>query len=454
MGGGESITMMSASAARSFVALSAALVVGAAFPARATDTPTAPNAQPQAPRSLSLEQAVRLALQSQPQLAIAESQLSSSRNRLVETNSSYYPQITPSIQHTSRRSSYRTGGETLVQRSDGTETSVGLRQLVFDMGKREANVAAAKSSVRAAELSLINSRQMVVLNVTNAYYELLRRRELLRVQEAAVERAKTTFEATRAFVEAGTVRQIDILQAEADYRNAQVQLGITGNNVRLAEVALRNAIGIDPDQSVTAEEGSPPWPDTKADTDGVSGRIAKAIENRPDLKRDLAYLDADRAAARLARINAGLQVEADVTAGYRFDPDPGDNQVLMATLSFPLFDGGASRARARSAAENIKQTLEQLALARQEIHLAVEEAYLSREEARQRIPASRAASEAARANYEAASASYREGTQTVVDVITARTQLVTAETNLVQALYDYHTADARLKRAIGENDPY
>ena len=33
-------------------------------------------------------------------------------------------------------------------------------------------------------------------------------------------------------------------------------------------------------------------------------------------------------------------------------------------------------------------------------------------------------------------------------------QLVTAETNAVQAIFNYYVADARLKRAIADNDPY
>ncbi len=385
---------------------------------------------------------------------IARSQVATSKARLVDTASSYFPQLTPSLQYTSQGSSYRVGGQTSTQTSDRTETAIGLRQIVFDMGKREASVAAARSGVRASEFSLRSARQTIILNVTTAFYEVLRRRELLRVQETAVERARTTYDATKAFVEAGTVRPIDILQAEADYRNAEVQLGIARNDVRLAEVSLRNAIGLDTAETVTAAEGAPAWPDDKADARNVGAYTARAMDNRPDLKRDLALLDADRASARVARINAGLLVEADLTAGYRFDPDPGNSRMFVTTLSYPLFDGGSARARARTAEETVRQSSEQLKLSRQEIHLAVEEAYLSREEARSRIAAARAASDAAKANFEAASAGYKEGAQTVVDVITARTQLVTAETNLVQSLYDFLTAGARLDRAVGDNDPY
>ncbi|NUQ71783.1 MAG: TolC family protein [Chthonomonadales bacterium] len=406
----------------------------------------------QTPKELTLEQAIDLALDSQPLIAIARSQLSSSKARLTETASTYYPQLTPTLEYLYQRSSYRTGGLTSVSETDRTETAIGLRQKVFDMGLREASVDAARSGVKASEASLSNSRQSVILNVTVAFYEVLRSRELLRVQQTSVERARTTLDATKAYAEAGTVRRIDTLQAESDYRNAMVQLGVAQNNVRLAEVGLRNAMGVSTSDRVTAADVTPARPSSTPDDHPASEYIRRAMEARPDLKRDLALLDADRASARRARISAGPVIEADITGGYRFDPDPGDNRSFIASLSFPLFDGGAAQARVRAARESVKQSEQQLEIARQDIHLAVEEAYLIREEARLRIAAAQSASEAAKANYEAASAGYQEGAQTVLDVITARTQLVTAETNLVQSVYDYHTADARLQRAIGAND--
>lgn len=409
-------------------------------------------AQTKQPRAVSLEEAIRLALDHQPQLVIAKSQLIASRARLTESNASYYPQLSPNIEYRSSRSSYHIGGQTVTQTDDRSEASIALRQLIFDTGKRELSVQAARNNLRAAELSFQNTRQTVILNVTVAYYDVVRRRELLRVQEATVERAKTTLEATKAFAEEGTVRRIDILQAEADYGNARVQLGIARNDLRLAEIALRNAIGLETTDDVTASADAPSEPPEAHDKRSAQDYAADALKNRPDLLRDLAYLEADRASERIARIVAGPQVQADFTAGYRIDPDRGDNQLLLATLTYPLFDGGTTKARVRAASESVKQTQQQIELSRRDIHLAVEQAYLTREEARERVAAARSAAEAARANYEAASEGYKEGVGTVVDVITARTQLVTAETNMVQTLYDYLVADARLQRAVGVND--
>jgi outer membrane protein len=255
-------------------------------------------------------------------------------------------------------------------------------------------------------------------------------------------------------VEAGAAPRKDILQAQADYDNAQVQLIQARNDVRLAAVNLKNAMGILTQTPIMTPDTPLEPPSSEPDTRTVADYLKMAFDARPDLKRELASINANRHSVKAANIHAGLMVQADITEGYRIDPDPGENRVFTTTFSYPLFDAGATRAQVREAKASLEQARQQLELTRQSIQLEVEQAYLLREEARVRIGAAQTALRAARENYTAATEALKEGAGTIIDVITAQTQLVTAETNAVQAIYDFYTADARLKRAIGDNDPY
>jgi outer membrane protein TolC len=156
---------------------------------------------------------------------------------------------------------------------------------------------------------------------------------------------------------------------------------------------------------------------------------------------------------RIAEIESGFQVQADFSEGYRVYPDTGENRQFITSFSYPLFDAGARRAAVRGSRALLEQSQRQFEVSRQAIQLEVEQNYLIREEARIRTQAAEVARRAAQQKYQAAVASRAEGTGNIIDVITAQTQLVTAETSAVQAIYDFHTADARLKRAIAENDP-
>ena len=433
--------------ALSLTALAASTVVVAQSPrSRSTDEDLA--------RPLTLDAAIRVALRTQPLLSIARSQLDAARARSTESLAAYFPQITPSYTYSNQKVTVATAGGSVGVNNDSSTTQITLRQTVYDNGRREVGAAQGRASARAAGYGVLDTRQTVILNVAVAYYEVLRRKELVKVQEASVERARTTLEATRAFASVGTVRRIDTLQAEADYDNAAVQLSQARNDVRLAETSLKSAMGIRTPLAVVLAGDPLPRPGDAGDQSDAAGLIRKAIAARPDLRRSEESLTATRHGVQLSKINAGLQIEADFQAGYQFDPTRGDNRLFTTSLSYPLFDGGLVRSRVREAEAGARQAEDQLELARQDVHAAVEQAFLNRDEARMRLAVTESAVRAARANHEAATDGYKEGASTIVDVITARTQLVTAEINAVQAIFDFYVADARLKRAVGDNDPY
>jgi outer membrane protein len=419
---------------------------------KAQDTPQRadPNRTIDLSAPLTLDQAIQIALANQPQLVIARSQVNSSKARVTQAESSFFPQIEPSYTYSNQTS--RINSRSINNESDVTQ--IQLRQLIFDMGKREESVAQSKKLLRSTEFNLLDTRQRIILNVTNAYLDLLRRRELVKVEQASVERAKTTLEFTKASVEVGTSPRKDILQAQADLDNAQVRLSQAQNSVQIAQVNLKNAMGILTSAVILTPDMPLERPSMQPDTRSAAEYVQIAFEKRPDYKSDLLSIEANRHSVKIANINAGLLVEANLTQGYRFDPDRGENRTFITTFSYPLFDAGFTRAQVRQAKASLEQSQQQLELTRQDIQLEVEQAYILREEARLRIEASEAALRAARENFEAAREAQKEGAGTILDVITAQTQLVTAETNAVQAIFDFYIADARLKRAIGENDRY
>lgn len=415
---------------------------------------TAAEGEPVIDRPLTLEEAITLALENQPALALSQSQVESARSRVARAKSSYFPQLFAGYDYSDSISPFRTDSGRFLNVSKSSVTQVGLQQMLFDTGKRELNVSVSRISQRGAELGYLDTRLDVILNVTLSYYEALRQKELVRVAESGVERSYTTLEATRAFADAGTGPRKDILQAEADYHNSQIDLIQARNNVRIALISLKNAIGVSAPEYVDAAPVNLAPPPPEADTLGSSAYVARAIENRPDLRQQLTFIEADRQSVRVARINAGLQVETNVTQGYRVHPDPGENRAFIFSLSYPLFDGGSRRADVRDAKEQLRRSEVQLKQAHQSVQLDVGQNYLLREEARSRYSVAQIGLRAARLNFEAATESQKEGAGSIIDVITARSQLVVAETNAVQALYDFYVSDARLRRAIGANDPY
>jgi outer membrane protein len=437
---------------------SAALVAAmAAVPTPSMCAPTGGAAQGDLANQLStpltLDRAIRIALDHQQTIRIAGSALEAARARVTEARSAYFPQITPIYQYSNRKAVRVpvSGGSAV---SEGQVAGINATQMIFDTGRRENSVEQSKFLARAAQYTVLDQRQNVILNVTAAFYAYLRNKELVRVAEASVENARTTLEATRAFVEAGTARRIDTFQAEADYANTLVQLSQARNNMRVALAELRNALGIITPVQIVTDDTRPPQPDLKPDTTPLQQYFEQGVASRLDLKSDVESTRAQRRTLNISRIEAGLQVQADVSAGYQLEPERGDDRTFTTTFTYPLFDAGAAGARVHSARASLDRSIQQEQQTRQAIQLEIETAHYQREAARERIGATQSALTAARQNFEAARDSQREGAGDIIAVIQAQTQLVTAETNAVQALYDFHTADAQLRRAVGANDPY
>lgn len=405
----------------------------------------------QVPQPLTLKDAIRIALQKHPSVAIAKNQLEQAKARRQQAEARYFPTISPSATYVNQQTRTALPGfGTRVGSIDETRTDVSLRQTIFDSGQREISAAQARRSVESAEQAYRDAVQQKVLSVTTAYYELLRRMALQKVAEANVQRAQQTVDVVKAQVEVGVAAQKDVLQAEAELANAQVSLIQSRNQVRLAEASLRNELGIGQDVPLQVAEVGDREAEQLPPLGSLEAYLQEAFAQRPDYQRQRISSEIQRLSLRLAQIQSGIQIQSDFVYGRRIDPDPGDTRSFTISASYPLFDGGAARAAVRESRAGYDSALQQIEQLKLTVRLDVEQAYLTRAEAQERLNAARKALEAAQVNYQAALESRKEGVSSLIEVINAQVALVNAETNYVQAIYDLLVADARLQRAVGK----
>ena len=337
--------------------------------------------------------------------------------------------------------------------SSDTRTEVVAAQLnLYDSGRREANVGFARRNVFAAEYGLGNQRQNVILTVTEDYYNLLRTRELVRVQQENVRRAQTTLEAIQAQVQAGAAAQSDTLQAQSDLANAQINLLSSQNDVRIAEAALKNAMGVVATPSLVLADTQIPAPNPTPDAVPLDNYVQTAYTNRLDLKQQQEIVNAQGYNVRIAHINNGVTLNASISEGYQLNPDAGEERSFVVSVGYPLFDGGTTRAGVRSSKAALETDRRDLDALQQNVRLDIEQQYYTRELARQRVQAANVAVQAGQLNYQAALEKQRNGLVNILEVLNAQVQLITAQVSQVQAIYDFYIADARLFRDIGQND--
>jgi outer membrane protein len=416
-------------------------------------------------KPLTLLQAVNLGLTFQNSIAISKTGVDQAAAKLTQAKSSYYPQIIPSYQYNVSLTPAKiyqfdpvTGlpiarlpNQSL---SYTTQTSgITATQLIYDMGQREANVAQSRRSMFSAEYALGDSRQSVILQVSQDYYNLLRYRELIKEDEKSRDRYKETLDIITTQADVGAAAKSDIYQAKANLANAEVTLLQDQSNYRVAEATLKNAIGIVTSQRIILPTAVLPQPNPKPDPNALDQYVKLAYNNRLDVKQQQEVVYAQGYALRLAKIQAGLTIDATISEGYAVEPISGEERILNVSVSYPLFDGGNTRAAVRDNAallEQQRRTLDQL---EQTVRLAVEQSLEVREIARQRVVAAQVAVDAGTENLTVVRAKELNQLAGLVDVIAAETQLDAAGVSLVGAIYDYYVAGAALERSIGVNDP-
>ncbi|MCS7209892.1 MAG: TolC family protein [Fimbriimonadales bacterium] len=400
------------------------------------------------PESLSLEDALRLALQNNGvvRAALADTSVAQARLNAARAN------LFPSLDLSSSATRTRTEGDGITAEATQRQNGLGLEWLVLDNGQRELRIRQSSRALEATRQSARETIRRVLFQTARAYYEALRRKELLQVADAAVRRAETLLAVARAQAEVGTAPQKDVLQAEADLANARVQQIQARNALRLAEADLKRLIGWEAQQPLPAlvAPPAPPAPDPEL---SVAQLWQRARQQRPDLRNAELNLQISKIGLDAARLNSLLRLQITVRGFREYEPNTRTQGSLSVVASYPLFDGGLTRANLREAEAGVESARFRLQQAERDAYAEVESALLSIREAVERLEASRIAIAAAQRNFDAAQESLREGVGTIVEVLTAQLALVTAETNLVQATYDAAIAELQLRLAVGDKLP-
>ncbi len=402
-------------------------------------------------KPLTLADCVQIALTTNPTLVIAGNSVRQASAAVTQTRSAELPSLTfeGSASAAKLRGSSGSAGGALPSRSTSTTswgTDLVLAQTLYQSGLFE-EVRSAKAAERASRFGLDDTRRTVVLNVTQSYYAALAARTLVDVAGRALGSSTQHVDAARARIAQGTAAQADVYPFEVEVAQARLGVITAENQMQTSLTSLKEAIGLPAETSLQlAEElGRPPLAEKLPDL------LQAAYRERPDILQQQAVVRSAQLTLRVAEIQRGPVLDVAGNASYGAgEGSSGAAAQIQAGVSFPLFDGWLTKARADSArftVSSASQMLRQLEIA---VSAEVERSYLNAAEANNRIDASEAAALAAQVSLDAAEGRYLEGIGTVIDVTDAELKLRQAEVDRVQAYYDYNTALAALRAAIGQ----
>src|SRR2546428_2126420 len=296
-------------------------------------------------RVLSVEDAVAIALDTQPNIRARISDYIAAAFRVDQALAPLLPQITGSW--TVARDQNVSGGlapltttTTLGARTVTTWTTttvarVSLSQILFDFGKNFASTEAARKLADFALEDTELQRQLVTQTVKESFTNINFAVRLIQVNQQAVERAELNLRSARGFFEVGTRPKSDVARAEVDLANAKVDLIRARNAERLARVAPATATGLPATTPVQIQDNLLYQPVTLD-----RARLAEdALRQRPEYRQ--ARLNAEANDARLRR--SFRDFFPDITGGGFYRAQRADTNAiweLNLSLNLTLYDGG------------------------------------------------------------------------------------------------------------------
>ncbi|HOU50264.1 MAG: TolC family protein [Smithella sp.] len=391
-----------------------------------------------------LEQCIATALEKHPSLRASAGAVKASESRVGQAKAGYYPQLNLS-------SGYQRIGPTTPHGEtrddfDQYSSSINLGMTLFDFGKTSTQVRIQNLNVNAARADYEDDVAQVILNVKNAYYNLLQTERNRDVAIDTMKQFQQHLDQANAFFRIGTKPKFDVTKAEVDVGNARLNVLKAENAVRVARMTLKDVMGI-------PENADFPIVDNLAYQKSdllLNDALNAAYANRPDLQSVRARREAAERLIHLAQ--KGYYPTLSGSAGYGYsgtDFPLGSGWNAGVALSFPLFSGLSTKYQVEEARANLEILKANEDSIRQAIRLDVEKAYLYVQDTVQQIALSEITVLQARDNYDLASGRYRAGVGSPIEVADATITLNNARANMNTALYNHKIAQAALEKAIG-----
>lgn len=438
--------------------LAALALVG---PAAAEPTPAAPG-EASAAMAGSVQETVKVdfraalkaAVDSSPELQAARARAEGARWSTEEARSAGNPTL--GIEGTYTRldrevAASLSGPNFVVSPQDSYRAALVLRQAVATFGRLHYAVLAGQMAERAALEEYRGLLADELASAADTYLVALLAEEEVTIAEQRLESRQAALRDAEALFEAGTVARFDVLRVRSEATRARQQLIEARNAQQVSRARLASRMGLPPGTDLVLE----PVPFETPPPAEMEEAMRQALSFRPEIQAVLWGLESARARIGLAESqdNPTVALQSQFTSQTAAGMSPGYQWVTGVVLNMPLYDGGATRARAGQAREAVRALEANLEAVRRGVRLDVENSFLNLASRWERISQARQGLEEATEAARVAEVRYGAGLSTSTELLDAQTALVSARQALLAARYGYLGAAVSWNRAISGEFP-
>jgi outer membrane protein len=412
-----------------------------------------PAARAQAPAApgLTLQMALRRALEANASAATARSQVATSQAQVRQLKTSILP-------HVDLESAYIRNSQEVAFDVNGFQAVILPRndwnaRLIFSQpiyaGARELKaLRQARLGVTNAEVGLRSTEDMILLATASNYLGIVQGQALVDVEQKNLELAGRRRKQAQAFYEAGEQTKVDVLRVETDTKAAERALTAAVQSRDLAASRLRLNLALDqfseaPLQVAKPDLKFPPLPPTETLVAQAQANHSSVLQ--ADLALQIAQLETSKQqAARLPTVRAEGNVVSQRTSF------PADRTASLAIkLTMPLFDSGEISAKVAVARERQHQAEIALAETKRQVREDVLQALLELRTAEKDLALAKDQLAAAEAEYSQSFELYRAQEATSLDLQTSEAALASSRRAVVNGTLNRDLAELNVWSAVG-----
>jgi outer membrane protein len=374
---------------------------------------------------ITLDDAIGLALASEPSILIAHASTEKAEAGLAQATAATSGAVRIQGQAAVGSNDYGQGFDLATPYS----ISVGYERMLWDNRANWAAIEGARSTRVASEARVTLARTQVRAEVARAWIDLAVAGQHVSLAQDNLT-ALTRFERDAGLqFEAGEVARSVFAQATARRAQAQADLEKARNGVVVARSELTRLTG--QDATIAALPSTyPAIPASLTDAMALLG-------DHPALKAADAQIAASQSGITQAQGRAGPQVVGGVRAVHVRDEflPKYQNDGLEGYVRFtaPLWDGGARSASVSGARASVNEARGGRAHTQRSLEHGLRQAYAGRATAQAQVLAANAMVTAARTAFQSVEAEFRVGERPMVDLLDARADLTQAESALLAA---------------------
>lgn len=390
---------------------------------------------------MSLEQAVRTGLFSNPSYKESKNNQKASLKRVRQARAGYLPNI--DLQgdggyESTKNSAARDGTVELFRR----RIQIDVRQMVFDGFETKYEVQRQKGRAKAATFDLYEESEQTALDIITAYISVVLQRDLLRIAKNNVARHEQILNDVRQSTQAGRTSRVDVDQVSARLASARSDLSSIQQNLEDARSDFKRRTGHFPGKLVSLGEISSGFDRFLDD------HLASVLKNSPALKS--AKADVRTAHAEYKQTIAPFMPQINLELSAQEAEDIGGVEGVDKTasaganLNWNLYRGGEDVARRKEFEYRLAESRAVQARLAREVEDEVRKTWAAMEAAGEREANFRIQSASNEKLVAAYLQQFNLNRRTLLDVLDVQSELFRSQNNTVSEKSEKLISEYRL----------